>query len=220
MFRVKICGITRPEDAQAAVRAGADAVGLNFFSASPRCVDEPTAVRIAQSLPPGVRRVGVFVRPGADEVADRVRRVGLDLVQIHGEPAAETLRGLRATELLLAWRLTPEGLDPLVDYLDRARRLGVSPGGVLIDADVPDQYGGTGQTADWSRLCGWQQRLDVPLVLAGGLNPDNVAAAIAAVRPCGVDVASGVESRPGIKDASRVRAFVAAAGQALAQEDK
>ena len=223
MFRVKICGITNIEDARIAADAGADAIGLNFFEGSPRCIDLPTAGAVSEALPASVERVGLFVNHGAARVLEVCAALRLDWIQLHGDEPPEFLAELRdAAEaprrILRGLRLGAEGLQPVADYLDRCRQLGCAPDAVLLDAGQPGLYGGTGTTCDWTQAATYGGLADAPpLVLAGGLNPENVADGVAAVRPQAVDTASGVETAPGCKDAERVRAFVAAARAALAR---
>jgi phosphoribosylanthranilate isomerase len=218
MFGIKICGITNEADARAAADAGADAVGLNFFRKSRRFVEPDIARRIAAAMPAGVMRVGVFVNHSVGEIANIVESVGLDCVQLHGDEPATLLGELPATlKIVRAFRCGSDGLAPLAHYLDECLRLGRVPDAVLVDADAGAEYGGSGQRADWARIAADRELVgDVFLVLAGGLRPDNVAAAIGFVRPDGVDTASGVEIQPGEKDASLVRRFVAEARAALA----
>jgi phosphoribosylanthranilate isomerase len=209
MFHVKVCGITRIEDARAAAAAGADAVGLNFYAGSKRCLDAAGAAAIRAELPSGVLPVGVFVNADAAEICRRFDELRLGLIQLHGDEPPEYLAQLGGRPVMRAFRMSLEGWPPIVRYLDECRQLGALPRLVLIDAFHPGQYGGTGQTADWSRLAPWRSHLaGLPLVLAGGLTPENVAAAIEAVQPSAVDTASGVEQSPGIKDAARLTAFV------------
>jgi phosphoribosylanthranilate isomerase len=224
MFRIKICGITRPEDALVAAEAGADAIGLNFFPRSKRHVGVERAAEIAAVLPPGIVKVGVFVdaEPRAIEAAhDAVR---FDLLQLHGGEPPEYLAALHDSGLanLPVVRALACGgtLTHVEEYLDRCRDLGCLPRAVLLDAAVPGAQGGTGVTCDWGAAARYHEvPAAPPLVLAGGLTASNVAAAIATVRPAAVDVASGVESGPGRKDAEQVRRFVAAARAAAAWSD-
>jgi phosphoribosylanthranilate isomerase len=222
MFRIKICGITNEADGVAASDAGADAVGLNFFRKSRRFVEPDIACQIAAAMPAGMMRVGVFVNHSVDEIANIVQTVGLDCVQLHGDEPATRLVELPTTvKIVRAYRCGNDGLGPLAKYLDECRRLGRVPDAVLIDADAGEDYGGSGARADWARISAGRELLGgVQLVLAGGLGPGNVATAIAAVRPDAVDVASGVELRPGQKDASLVQRFVAEASAALARNQK
>jgi phosphoribosylanthranilate isomerase len=216
MLRVKICGMTNVGDALLAARAGADAVGLNFYSASPRFVSLDVARQIVAALPAHVTKVGLFVDAVAVEVARVFDDLGLDLVQLHGDEPPEYLPQLGARPVMRAFRLGSDGLKPIIDYLARCRALVAMPHWVLLDAHVPGQYGGTGRTADWSAAACYAEQPDAPpLVLAGGLTPANVAEAIRVVRPAAVDAASGVESSPGHKDPALVRAFVASAMEGL-----
>jgi phosphoribosylanthranilate isomerase len=197
--QVKVCGLTTPEDALAAAEAGADAIGLVFWPRSPRAVDVETARRIAAALPPFVVRVGVFVDAARDELWRVAEAVPLDLVQLHGREPLAALDGLP--------RRAIKALGVGADFdVDEARRYARKAAALLLDAGGPALPGGSGRAFDWS--VAREMRAHVPrLILAGGLTPDNVAAAIAAVRPDAVDVSSGVESSPGRKDAARVRAF-------------
>lgn len=197
-IRVKICGITRPEDALDAADAGADAIGLVFHPASPRYVTLEQAARIARVVPPFVTVVALLVNASAAAIEAVIREVRPGLLQFHGDEEEADCAGY-GVPYIKAIRMAP-GLDPVAE----AARF-PSARGVLTDAWSPDAYGGTGQQFDWSRLPGG---LGKPLVLAGGLTPDNVAAAAAQVRPWAVDVSGGVEAAPGIKDAARVRSFI------------
>jgi phosphoribosylanthranilate isomerase len=218
MFRIKICGITSVEDALIATAAGADAIGLNFYRQSPRVCPIENASKIAAELPRHVCKVGVFVNAAAVEIRTIMSSVGLDLVQLHGDERPEAIAELSDFPVMKAFRVAPDFYMTTTIYLNRCRDLGVMPRMVLVDAFQPGQYGGTGETVDVEVLGKnrtWLGRL--PLVLAGGLKPTNVAAAIVAVRPSAVDVASGVETSPGKKSVPLVREFVAAAKAAFAQ---
>ncbi len=222
MFRIKICGITNVEDAQMVVRAGADAVGLNFFPKSPRCVTFETATRIVDVLPDGLVKVGLFVNAQADYLTSIADLLGLDLIQLHGDEPPEFLTILGDWPVMRAFRLTDDGLRPVTEYLQRCRRLDCMPRMVLIDSHVQGAYGGTGVVADWKILQEYPEYQEYPadegfpdLVLAGGLTPLNVAEAIRAVGPMAVDTASGVELSPGRKDRAAVEAFVRAAVEAF-----
>ncbi len=218
MLRIKICGITNTKDALAASRAGADAIGLNFFCESKRFVQPEVAREIAAQLPAGVSKVGVFVNHDAAEIAAIVDHVGLDSVQLHGDERPELLAQLPdRVRIVRAHRCGQEGLSTLPRFLSECGTAGRSPDAVLVDADAQAAYGGTGRIADWVRIEAERESLGgLPLILAGGLTPDNVNAAIAAVRPDGVDVASGVERRPGIKDHELLKRFLEAARRAFA----
>jgi phosphoribosylanthranilate isomerase len=221
MFRVKICGITRPEDAVAAADAGADAVGLNFYPGSKRCVDTARAQEIAAAVPPGVTKVGVFVNAAQDEIIAARDTLHLDLIQLHGDEPPEFLaelsRASGGAPIMRAFRLGPGGLTEVEAYLQACRRLGCLPALVLMDAHRPGSFGGTGETCDWSTAAQYYALQNAPpLVLAGGLTPENVAAAIRQVRPFAVDTASGVEASAGEKDAEKMWRFASAATRELA----
>ena len=211
MFRVKICGITNVEDAVAAVEAGADAVGLNYYKYSPRHVDLRSAHRISRAV--ADRRatpVGVFVNHTFEEIQNAERFNELDAIQLHGDESPQLVAQIiRAVDVIRVRRLN-EGLAAIADDIEACRRAGRAPDALLIDAALPGSYGGTGTMAPWGTLADRGSLfLETPLILAGGLTPDNVAEAIRIVRPAAVDVASGVESSPGKKDPAKVRDFVA-----------
>jgi len=203
MVRVKICGVTSVEEALAAVEAGADALGLNFYPPSPRALDLSTAQAICRALPPFVVRVGVFVDQPAAKMMEVAATCGLDCLQLHGAEPPETGEVLRPRRVIKAFRLrTEEDLERLWPYVGAVDAF-------LLDAYVPGQPGGTGQTFDWALAVEAQQRFPaVPVILAGGLTPENVARAVRQVQPYAVDVASGVERPPGRKDPAKMRAFV------------
>jgi phosphoribosylanthranilate isomerase len=221
MFRIKICGITNIDDARIAVDAGADAVGLNFFSKSRRFVDRESALQIAAAIPAGVTKVGVFVNHDPADIAAAVECIGLDAVQLHGdEPPSLMAKLPKDVQVIRAHRWGQAGLSPLGTYLQESRAGGRMPDAVLADAAAGADFGGSGELADWELIQRQRDMLSaLPLILAGGLTPDNVAAAIAAVRPHGVDVASGVERQPGRKDRALVARFIAAACDAFARFD-
>jgi phosphoribosylanthranilate isomerase len=203
--QVKICGITSVADGLAAARAGADAVGLVFWPGSPRRVDRGLARQIARALPPFVLRVGVFVDASPEELRETADEVGLDLLQLHGAEPPEAFSGL--TRRALKAVRVGAGFDP-----EEALRYAGRADGVLLDTKVAERPGGTGKAFDWSAVR--RVRDGVPfLVLAGGLTPWNVRAAVEAVRPDVVDVSTGVESAPGRKDPEKIRAFVTAVGR-------
>jgi len=195
--RVKVCGMTRLEDALLAVEAGADAVGFNFWPGSKRHVPLARAVEIASQLPAGVLRVGVFVRAPPEAVRAAVGAARLGAVQLHGDEDPADYAGVGAPlwQVLRIDASLPPSVSP------RATEL-------LLDARV-EGFGGSGRSFDWTLAHG-ARRFGVPFWLAGGLTPSNVAEAIRRAAPGGVDVASGVESRPGVKDPALVRAFVTA----------
>lgn len=220
-FRVKVCGLTTLDNAQQVVAAGADAVGLNFCARSRRAVAPAVAAQIAAELPAEVLRVGLFVDAPREEIAARVADCRLDLIQLHGAESPEfvaALRELGPWPVMKALACGPGRADEVTQFVERCRVLGAPLAAVLLDADVAGQTGGTGRVAHWPTAAALAARAELPpVVLAGGLTPDNVEAAVAAVRPAAVDVSSGVESAPGVKDAARVRLLVAAAGAALAR---
>ncbi|MEQ8784740.1 MAG: phosphoribosylanthranilate isomerase [Pirellulaceae bacterium] len=216
VFRIKICGIMRVEDAVASANAGAHAIGFNFYPPSPRHVTVGQAQEIAAEVPGEVARVGVFVNASAEEMLETARRVGLDFLQLHGDEPPELLAELteKGAQTIRAFRCGDDGLTPVLEYLERCKHLACLPRAVLLDAKVPGVYGGTGKVVDWNLLrpyTGWI--MDCPILLAGGLTTENVKAAINTAHPWGVDTASGVESSPGLKDIQRIQQFVAAALQ-------
>lgn len=196
--RVKICGLTRPGDVEAAVAAGADAVGLVFHPASPRFVTVDQAAELCRVLPPFVAAVGLFVDAPGQRIRAVLDRVPLDLIQFHGEEPPDLCASF-GRRWIKAIRMRPG--------LDLTAQAGVYSGaaGLLLDAFDPVLAGGTGKTFDWGCI---PDALGSPLVLAGGLTPDNVAEAIRRVRPFAVDVSGGVESAKGIKDPAKISAFM------------
>lgn len=203
--RVKICGITRAEDARAAAAAGADAIGLVFFSKSPRAVSIEQARMLATTVPPFVTVVGLFVDAAPDVVREVLNRVHLSLLQFHGAETPEQCR-CYGRPYLKAIRVR-DG----VDLRAEEARFG-DAAGLLLDSFDPRLPGGSGRAFDWT--CVPAQRAK-PLVLAGGLTCENVGDAIRRVRPDAVDVTSGVEAAKGIKDPQKVAAFVKAVREAL-----
>ena len=201
--RVKICGITRNEDLSAACAAGADALGFVFYAKSPRNLSIERAASLVRALPPFVQSVGLFVDAEPGFVGAVLDAVPLDLLQFHGDETPEYCRQFNRP-YLKAVRVRP-GVD-LVKYASDfadARAL-------LLDAYVPGVPGGTGERFDWRLI---PAGLNKPIILSGGLNPDNVAEAVQTVQPWAVDVSSGVESAPGIKDVAKVAAFIERAKQ-------
>lgn len=198
MVRVKICGITRVEDALGCARLGADAIGLVFYAPSPRNVTVEQARAILAALPPFITTVGLFVDAQAAEVQAVLDQLPLDVLQFHGNEPVQYCRSF-GRPYLKALRVKP-GVD-LVQYASvysGARAL-------LLDAHIEGVAGGSGQTFDWSLI---PPRLSLPVVLSGGLNPDNVAEGIRRIQPAAVDVSSGVEAAKGIKDAEKIAAFM------------
>ena len=206
--RIKICGLTRADDVHAAVDSGADAIGLVFYPPSPRHVDLARAALLARAVPPLVTIVGLFVNADAQQVRETLAAVPIHLLQFHGDEDEAYCRQFDRPYVKAA-RVSP-GMD-LVQYVAAYP----SAQAVLLDAFVAG-YGGGGKVFDWTLI---PQRLEKPIILSGGLNPANVADAIRRVRPAAVDVSSGVESEAagkGVKDADKIRAFVAAVRRAQA----
>jgi phosphoribosylanthranilate isomerase len=227
LFHVKVCGVTSAPDARLAAEAGADAVGFNFVEGSPRRV-EPAAARAAvAALPSGVLAVGVFAGMPADEIIEIARAIGLGAIQLHGhlsgdgravDPPSRCAQ-LVGFPVIRAVRMDADGLVTARAWLASAEAAGRLPDMLIVDAAVPGTaagglLGGTGSRVDWDALAR-EAPIGIPMALAGGLTPANVAAAIAATGVVAVDTASGVEASPGVKDAALVRALVAAARAAL-----
>lgn len=223
-IRVKICGITNEEDLLTCLDAGADAIGLNFHLPSPRYVIKEVAQALLSRIPPFVVPVAVVVQPPENTIPDEAptpfarKRIGtlthfprIAAIQIHG-PNPEIFPSSSIASIPAFQARSREDLAEIDIFL-----MGHSPAAVLVDGYAPDLAGGTGNTAPWQLLADWHPR--VPLILAGGLTPENVADAVRIVRPYAVDVASGVESAPGKKDPAKVRAFIRAAKQAAANLD-
>ena len=199
--KVKICGITQLDDALAAVEAGADALGFMFHEPSPRHLTPSAAAKITRHLPPFVAKVGVFVNASADVVRRIVAECGLDAVQLHGDETPEFCGQFAPLKVIKAFRIRDEkSLLPLSDFETDAW---------LLDSFVPGKEGGTGTTFNWD-LANQAKESGRPIILAGGLTPENIAEAVHEVWPYAVDVSSGVEAAPGRKDAALVRAFIAA----------
>lgn len=198
VVRSKICGITRVEDALAAVAAGADAIGLVFYAKSPRAVTVEQARQIVAALPPFVTSVGLFVDIERAELQQILAAVPLGLLQFHGDESLAQCEGY-SRPYIKALRVKPG------DDITALMAQYPSASGILLDTYVEGVPGGTGLAFDWSLV---PAQLPKPVILAGGLTPDNVAAAIARVKPYAVDVSGGVEASKGIKDADKVRAFI------------
>lgn len=205
--RIKICGITRAEDAELVAELGADAVGFVFNTQSPRRVTPEQAREVAQHLPAFVTRVGLFVDARKDMVEKITEEVGLDLLQFHGAEMPAFCRGFNKP-YIKAIRMR-DGID-----VHAAAAAHETAAGVLLDSYVAGQVGGTGSAFDWTRV---PSDLGKPLIIAGGLNPDNVARAVEQLRPYAVDVSSGVEADKGIKDAGKLKAFFEAVESAYRQ---
>lgn len=208
--RIKICGITRPEDARLVVASGADAIGLVFYSPSPRNVSLEQAALIAAEVPPFVTLVGLFVNESATVIERVLHSVPLDVLQFHGDETAKFCQQF-GRPWLKALRMRDD------TDLPSACRDYAGARGILLDSWQEGVPGGTGKTFDW-QLAG--AALPLPMVLAGGLDAGNVTAAIAQLQPAAVDVSSGVEQRPGIKDADKIKQFVAAVRAADRQESE
>ena len=202
MVKVKICGITNTEDALMAVEAGADALGFVFFPGSPRYISPEQANAIIRSLPPFVQTVGLFVNEEMTTVNAVADQCGLDLVQLHGEESPDYCAAVNR-RIIKAFRVKD------ASSLDDIRKYQVA--GYLLDAWSPSAHGGTGTTFNWEIAA--RAAASHCIILAGGLTPENVAAAVATVNPYAVDVSSGVESSPGKKDATLIRTFVTAVRQ-------
>ena len=199
MIKIKICGITNPEDALMAVKAGADALGFVFFRGSPRYISPEQAAAIIHQLPPFVQTVGLFVNEELVTVNSTADQCGLDLVQLHGEESPDYCAAVKR-RVIKAFRVKDaSSLDEIINYRVAA---------CLLDAWSPAAHGGTGVTFNWEIAA--RAAAAHCIILAGGLNPENVAGAIAAVEPYAVDVSSGVESAPGKKDAELVNGFIRA----------
>jgi len=198
-IRIKICGITRVEDARMVVGLGADAIGLVFYAPSPRNVSLDQARAIIAAIPPFVTIVGLFVDPAPEQIGLVLRRCSLGLLQFHGDEAPDFCRGF-GLPYIKAARVRADA--DLVQYLSPYH----AAQGWLLDAYHDELYGGTGESFDWKRI---PPDLARPVILSGGLTPDNVGAAVRQVRPWAVDVSSGVESAKGVKDAAKIAAFIA-----------
>ncbi len=217
MFRIKICGVTNAQDAIFVAEAGADAIGFNFYPRSLRYISPDTARRIAESIPSGVLRIGVVVNPSVQDALDLVDSAALDGLQLHGDELPAMAAWLsRHVPVVKVFRIGSQGIGPVAEYLEQFRRLGGVLRPVLFDAYDPTQFGGIGKPANWAAIQNYPiEQWHPPFVLAGGLTSANVAAAIHAVSPLGVDAASGVEQSPRRKDPEKVIEFVRAAKQAF-----
>ena len=200
VVRSKICGITRVEDALAAAEAGADAIGLVFYPKSPRAVSVQQARTIIAALPPFVTTVGLFVNASRCELGEILDAVPLDMLQFHGDERPADCEGYHRP-YIKALRVKPD--DDVVAQIEPYG----NASGILLDTFVAGVPGGTGLAFDWSLV---PRHLDRPIILAGGLTPENVRSAIEQTQPYAVDVSGGVEARHGIKDADKIRAFIRA----------
>lgn len=197
--RIKICGVTRPDDARAAARAGADAIGLVFHPPSARSIGADDAATVVAALPPFVTAVALFLDPEPEQVRQVIERVPVGLLQFHGSESPAFCSAF-GRPYIKAVAMGGNGADPDAVAAQHPMALGL-----LVDGHVAGDGGGTGNTFAWNVL---PRNRNYNLILAGGLSPDNVAAAVSSVRPDAVDVSSGVESSPGVKDASRIERFV------------
>ncbi len=198
--RIKICGITRPEDALSAISSGADAIGLVFYPGSPRAVTVEQAARIVAVVPPFVTVVALFVNETAPVINQLLSSLSIDVLQFHGDESADFCQQFDRP-YIKAVRMQA-GLD-----VDSACSAYTTARAVLLDAWLEGVPGGTGKTFDWSLAA---LQLPLPVVLAGGLNAGNVREAIVAIRPAAVDVSGGVELRPGVKDCEKIKQFISA----------
>src|SRR5262245_19237322 len=205
MTRVKICGIKEYEDARDAVLLGADAIGLNFYPNSPRYIEPSRASKIIEKLPPFISVVGIFVNhPDPQNLEDFALSLGLQAVQLHGNETPDYCAMIQRVKVIKALRVDANfRVDVLRNY---------GAGTFLLDACRPDQFGGTGKVFNWQKVYG--ANAFGSIVIAGGLTPDNVADAVEELHPFAVDVASGVESKPGKKDYEKMRRFIEAVQRA------
>ena len=212
--RIKICGLTRPQDVQAAVAEGADALGFVFYDKSPRHVTPEQAGKLMAALPPSLITVGLFVNASPDDVIETLAQAPVSLLQFHGDETPDQCALVAAATkrpFLRAFRVKPESTaDDLLQYELAYRAASPYFAGLLLDTYV-DSYGGAGKVFDWSLI---PKEIAPRVVLSGGLNAQNVTGAILQVRPFAVDVSSGVEQAKGIKDAAKIHAFIDAVKQA------
>jgi len=205
MTRVKICGITDYEDARDAVLLGADAIGLNFYPSSPRYIEAGKAAGIIEKLPPFVTTVGIFVNhPDPQTVEDFALSIGLHAVQLHGNETPDYCSMIQRVKVIKAFRVDSNfRVDSLRSY---------GGGTFLLDGCAPAQFGGTGQSFNWDQVFG--ANAFGSIIIAGGLTAENVGQVVSSLHPFGVDVASGVESKPGKKDYEKMRRFIEAVQRA------
>jgi phosphoribosylanthranilate isomerase len=219
MFRTKICGITCLEDALAAVNAGVDAIGLNFYGKSARCITPDLAREICATIPASVKRIGVFVNENEATIRATAASCQLDAVQLHGNEPPDFLPHFHGLTVIVARRLRA-GAQELAQYVEACVALGTLPQMLLIDAYKLGEFGGTGETVDWQTFRELHTVANgIPLVLAGGLTPQNVQEAIDTAQPHAVDTASAVEISPGRKCPAKMSAFVASALHAFDLRD-
>jgi phosphoribosylanthranilate isomerase len=212
----KVCGIRDVATARAAASAGASAIGLNFFAKSPRSITPTVAAQIVAAVDTAATQpIGLFVNHSQDEIDSIAAQIGVSAIQLHGDESPQFVAELQKRHpgwsILKAFRIG-DSLQPIAEFVTECERLNVRLAGCLLDARVDGSFGGTGVVAPWELIARDYDRTNwPPLILAGGLTPDNVAAAIRTVRPMGVDTASGVESSPGVKDTKLLARFVAEA---------
>ena len=215
-FRIKVCGVTEPEIVVDLACAGVDAIGLNFAPLSRRRVTQETAREIASACPAGLLKIGVFVDASIGEMIDCCESVPLDLVQLHGSESwqiYDELFGLLGPgKIVRALPWTDSAGQTINAFLDQAAAVDRLPAAILVDSAVAGRFGGTGAVVAWNEVGAWLRHYpQVPLILAGGLRPENVADAVREARPDGVDVAGGVEISPSHKDLNACRLFAAEA---------
>ncbi|TCK06501.1 phosphoribosylanthranilate isomerase [Phorcysia thermohydrogeniphila] len=206
MVKVKICGLTNREDAFSALEAGADALGFIMYEKSKRFIKAIDVRQITSQLPPFVTKVGVFVNEDPRKVLEILSYAHLDFAQLHGDEPPEVCDYIGANRVIKVFRLkSVEEVEKIGPYVGKIRA-------ILLDTFSKDSYGGTGKTFDWKIAKAVKETFpEIPLILSGGLNPENVSLAVKEVEPFAVDVSSGVEESPGKKDREKVRAFVKAA---------
>lgn len=202
MVKVKICGITNLEDALTATEAGADALGFILYLKSKRFIKAKDVRKITLNLPPFILKVGVFVNEDPRNVLEILSYAHLDFAQLHGEETPEECEYIGANRVIKVFRLKEVSeVEKIEHYIGKIRA-------ILLDTYSKDSYGGTGKTFNWEIAKAVKERFDIPVILSGGLNPENVAKAIREVNPYAVDVSSGVETEPGKKDKEKVFQFV------------
>jgi len=213
MVKVKVCGITNREDAFGAIKAGADALGFILYCGSKRYVKPKEVRKIAAELPPFVSKVGVFVNEDPRDVLEILSYAHLDFAQLHGDETPEDCDYVGAHRVIKVFRLkTKEEVEKIEPYVGKVRA-------ILLDTYDTKVYGGTGKPFDWEIAVAVKERFpELPLILSGGLNSENVSQAVKTVNPYAVDVCSGVEKEPGVKDFKKLKAFILSAKCSLAKE--
>lgn len=210
----KVCGLTQQENVCMVVEAGVDAIGLNFYPKSKRFVSKEAATQLRNCIPDHIDVVGVFVNSAPEDVIDIAKTVRLSAIQFHGDESASEIKDVQdhcpSAKIFRAFRLSHDNLNQTIAEVSQLKDAGVQLSAVLVDAFVAGEFGGTGHQLDQELI----QKLPAdwpPLIVAGGLTPDNVAECIQTVKPWGVDVASGVESEPGMKAPDKTKRFINAA---------